>query len=68
MSWTWRAEDADRAAVSTGSAANIPSQPTQSDAETWLGEYWRDLAADGVAGVSLYCDGALVYGPMPLTP
>lgn len=68
MSWTWRAETADGVAVSTGSAAGIPSQPTQSDAETWLGESWHDLAADGVARVSLYCDGALVYGPMSLTP
>jgi len=64
MSWTWRLEAAD------GSPLNAPSSPlhaSQSDAESWLGECWRDLAARGVAQVSLYDDSELVYGPMPLS-
>ena len=39
----------------------------QSDAESWLGETWRELAAAGIAQVTLFEDGTLVYGPMPLT-
>jgi hypothetical protein len=64
MSWTWRAEGADAAPMNV---ATMPSHPTQSDAESWLGESWRDLVAAGVAQVSLYADGVLVYGPMPLS-
>ena len=48
----------------TGPAS--PPHPTQSDAETWIGETWRDLAAAGVAQVSLFEDGRLEYGPMSL--
>ncbi len=41
---------------------------SQSDAETWLGEMWPDLAAAGVAAVVLRRAERRVYGPMPLTP
>ncbi len=64
MSWTWRLETAD------GSTLSVPSSPphaSQSDAESWLGETWRELASQGVAQVSLLHDGELVYGPMPLS-
>ena len=45
-----------------------PTHPSQSDAESWLGETWRELAAAGIAQVTLLSeDGTLVYGPMPLT-
>lgn len=64
MSWTWRLEAADGSPVSNPTAI---AQPTQSDAETWLGESWRALAEAGVAQVSLLNDGTLVYGPMPLS-
>ena len=63
VSWTWRLEDAEGKVV-TGPAS--PPHPTQSDAETWIGETWRDLAAAGVAQVSLFEDGRLEYGPMSL--
>ncbi len=39
---------------------------SQGDAETWLGEHWRVLAAAGVAAASLDEDGREVYGPLPL--
>jgi len=41
---------------------------SQSDAESWLGQVWRELADAGVAAVSLYEEQRLVYGPMSLSP
>ncbi len=61
MPWTWQYEPADTDAEPSGNFAS------QSDAESWLGEAWRNLAAAGVAGVTLLHDGEKVYGPMPLT-
>lgn len=40
--------------------------PSQSEAETWLGESWRDLRDAGVESVSLLEDDRVVYGPMGL--
>lgn len=65
-SWTWTYEDAAGAEVS-GSKLPTTSYPTQSDAESWLGESWRDLSDQGVASVTLHVDGSVVYGPMGLT-
>lgn len=42
--------------------------PTQSDAETWIGEQWRELLSSGVHAVVLVEDGRVVYGPMDLHP
>jgi hypothetical protein len=64
MSWTWRLETAEGTTLSEPPA---PAQPTQSDAESWLGETWRELAEAGVAQASLFEDGVLVYGPMSLS-
>ena len=64
MSWVWRLEGTDGAALST---PNSPPHTSQSDAESWLGEGWRELVAKGVAQVSLFDDTELVYGPMPLS-
>jgi hypothetical protein len=63
MGWVWRMEDDDGSVVSD---VDSPVHPNQSDAESWLGEQWRDLAGAGVAKVTLLADGAEVYGPMPL--
>jgi hypothetical protein len=52
-----------------GSALDEPEAPphgSQSDAESWLGEQWRELAEAGVAQVTLFDDERKVYGPMPL--
>ncbi len=65
MSWTWRYHDRD------GNPVDPPAEgrfSTQADAETWLGQIWQDLAAEGVASVTLYEDGRAVYGPMSLDP
>jgi hypothetical protein len=44
-----------------------PGHSNQSDAESWLGENWRELAEAGVARASLFDDERQVYGPMPLS-
>ncbi|MBE7187730.1 hypothetical protein [Jatrophihabitans endophyticus] len=63
MSWTWRLEEADGTEL-TGPAS--PPHPNQSDAESWLGESFRDLADAGVVQVTLFEDDREVYGPMSL--
>jgi hypothetical protein len=66
-SWTWRYEAADG---STMTAPDLPRAgfPSQADAETWVGETWRELVASGVEQVSLLDGGQQVYGPMSLRP
>lgn len=63
--WTWTFFDAD-AKVMTGEALVATGFPSQSDAESWLGEHWRELADDGVEAVTLQHEAAIVYGPMSL--
>jgi hypothetical protein len=63
MTWTWRYEDADGAAVS-GPDETFTSQ---ADAESWLGQTWRELLSGGAATVSLIEDDRVEYR-MPLTP
>jgi hypothetical protein len=65
--WTWTYLDADGNPMS-GEGLVSTAFPSQSDAENWFGETWHDLAAKGVDAVSLYREGALVYGPMALAP
>ena len=66
-SWTWRYESVDG---SPFEGAQLPrgSFPSQADAETWIGEVWKDLLAAGVEQVSLLDGGRQVYGPMSLRP
>jgi hypothetical protein len=42
--------------------------PSQADAETWIGETWRELLEAGVEQVTLLQTGRPVYGPMSLRP
>ncbi len=65
MSWTWRYEDPTGTPV-LSSAEPSPQFPSQADAESWVGENWRDLLDGGVAQVSLLEDQRVVYGPMGL--
>jgi hypothetical protein len=68
VSWGWRLEAADGSALSTvGTATHVPVHQSQSDAESWLGEHWRELAEQGVAQVSLLHGSAVHYGPMSLS-
>ncbi|WEV28238.1 hypothetical protein OYE22_25960 [Streptomyces sp. 71268] len=64
MAWTWRFEKAD--GTQTAPPVEPEDFPTQGDAESWLGEVWKDLADGGVDQVHLYEDDAKIYGPMSL--
>ncbi|MQA05335.1 MAG: hypothetical protein GEV07_22300 [Streptosporangiales bacterium] len=67
MSWQWRYEDETGAVTKLGDGSDVVERfPSQSDAETWLGENWRDLLEQGVQQVTLLEDGREVYGPMSL--
>lgn len=67
MVWTWRCEKADGTAASTG---EVPREAfgSQGDAESWLGENWRALLAEGVDQVTLMEEDRAEYGPMSLHP
>jgi hypothetical protein len=64
MPWSWRYEKSD------GTPVDAPTQrfPTQSDAETWIGESWQELLAAGTDQVVLLEEERVVYGPMSLHP
>ena len=63
MAWTWRYEDA------TGQSVDGPHEAfsSQSDAESWLGQTWRDLVATGVTTAVLVEDDRTEY-KMSLLP
>ena len=65
--WRWRLEDSSGTEVpaAEGSGQTFPSQ---SDAESWIGEVWQDLLEDGVDAVTLFEGDREVYGPMSLHP
>lgn len=65
MAWTWRYERGDGTAVTGG---DLPDSefPNQSEAESWLGETWRELREAGVDAVTLLEEERVVYGPMSL--
>ena len=67
MPWSWRFEAADGGAVA-GQPERSQVFPTQSDAETWIGETWHELLDAGVDQVSLLEEDRVVYGPMSLHP
>jgi hypothetical protein len=71
MGWTWQLLAGDPpSSVPEPEDLRQPTGgfPSQADAETWVGEVWRDLLGQGVDAVSLYEEGRLVYGPMSLHP
>lgn len=67
MSFTWRLETTDNSVVD---ADGQPTErfPTQADAESWIGEAWRELLDLGVDQVRLFEGDREVYGPMSLHP
>jgi len=67
MTWTWQYEKADG---TPATSRGLPKESfgSQGDAETWLGEHWRDLLESGVDQVVLFDDGRPEYGPMSLHP
>jgi hypothetical protein len=70
-SWRWRFEDRSGAEVSLGggsAVSGVTGFPSQSDAESWIGEVWHDLLDEGVDQVRLFEGDREVYGPMSLHP
>jgi hypothetical protein len=63
--WTWTFLDVDGREMSGGTLPTTDF-PSQSEAESWFGESWHELADAGVDAVNLHRDGVLVYGPMSL--
>jgi hypothetical protein len=66
MAWVWRYENSSGDTVEPAGAPPGESFPTQADAETWIGETWRELLDAGVDAVTLLEDGREIYGPMSL--
>ncbi|MGO4258925.1 hypothetical protein [Marmoricola sp. RAF53] len=62
--WWWQLLDADGRVVAP--ADGRQEFPTRSDAESWVGEFWADLADEGVRAVTLFEGDREVYGPMSL--
>jgi hypothetical protein len=57
MPWSWRYEGGHGEPV-TGPAETFGSQ---ADAESWIGQTWRDLANAGVTTVALVEDDRVEY-------
>jgi hypothetical protein len=68
MGWTWQYHANQGAPIPESASQPAEGFPSQADAETWVGEVWRDLLDEGIDAVSLFEDGRLVYGPMSLHP
>lgn len=71
MSWFWQYEAADGEVLDPEQLVSAPAAeifPSQSDAESWLGEVWPELLHAGVEQVTLREDDRKVYGPMSLRP
>ncbi|MET7621666.1 hypothetical protein [Streptomyces sp. NPDC005408] len=64
MAWTWRFEKSDGTEVQP--AVQPEEFTTQGDAESWIGEFWKDLLEGGADQVVLSEDGTKIYGPMSL--
>ncbi|WP_029287854.1 hypothetical protein [Cellulomonas sp. HZM] len=61
--WEWRLDAAD------GTDVERPGSPvftSQYDAEQWIGEHWRSLAAAGVASATLLHEGEPAAPPLPI--
>ena len=67
MTWHWRFEDPSGTAIDPATLGIAPEESdNQGDAESWLGENWRELLARGVATVTLFDGENEIYGPMGL--
>jgi hypothetical protein len=67
MTWHWRLEGPSGTAIEPSSiGVEVPDADNQGDAESWLGETWRELLDKGVATVTLFDGDDEVYGPMGL--
>lgn len=57
MAWSWRYEGTE------GESVDGPGESfgSQADAESWIGQAWRELAASGVTSVALVEDDRVEY-------
>ena len=66
--WTWAFSDRQGGPALLPASVPTPAPfASQSDAETWIGENWRQLLDGGVASVTLQRDGQITYS-MGLDP
>ncbi|GAA4517442.1 MULTISPECIES: hypothetical protein [Nonomuraea] len=65
MTWRWRYEDAHGGEVTD---RPLPREvfPSQADAESWLGENWRELLDSGVEQVALLEEERVEYRGLSL--
>lgn len=63
----WTYLDAEGTPVNPETAP-VSQFPTQTDAESWMGESWQELVEAGVDSVVLWEGVDEVYGPMSLKP
>jgi hypothetical protein len=68
--WRWRLLDVSGAEVEVTGVGDgsSPRFLSQSEAETWVGEVWRELLDGGAESVVLLEGDREVYGPMSLRP
>ncbi|WP_035805637.1 hypothetical protein [Kitasatospora mediocidica] len=59
MAWTWRYEAADGSVITPAEEAE--DFPGQGDAESWIGEEWKQLLEQGIEKVALLDDGREIY-------
>ncbi|MCT4355319.1 hypothetical protein M5362_19480 [Streptomyces sp. Je 1-79] len=59
MAWTWRFEKPD--GTETAPAVEPEEWTTQGDAESWIGEVWKELLEGGAEHVTLFEDDTEIY-------
>jgi hypothetical protein len=64
--WWWRLESAAGEEITVEGDLGGQRFASQADAESWVGEIWSELAAEGVDAVTLFEHDRRVYGPMSL--
>jgi hypothetical protein len=66
--WWWRLEDSSGSEVEVSEDFADQRFASQADAESWVGEFFAELAEQGVDQVTLFELDREVYGPMSLHP
>ncbi len=66
LTWWWQLADANATVITVADDYGDKRFPNQADAESWVGEFWADLADLGVDSVTLMDGEREVYGPMSL--
>jgi len=64
--WRWSLLTAAGDEVAITGALADQTFASQADAESWVGEFWAELADLGVDAVTLFEADRQVYGPMSL--